>query len=81
MHTLPAMAVKKRYTFFITEELDRGLKALKQRDGMPEAEALRRALTAFLVAKAVLASPHDAPPAPARLRPAASRRRGLPPKA
>jgi hypothetical protein len=40
------MSVKKRYTFFITDELDAGLKALKERDGMPEAEAVRRALAA-----------------------------------
>jgi hypothetical protein len=79
MHTLTAMALKKRYTFFITEELDRGLKALKQRDGMPEAEALRRGLTAFLVAKGVLAAPAAAAQKPARARPAAPRRRGLPP--
>jgi hypothetical protein len=48
------MSPKKRYTFYITDELDQALKALKERDGMPEAEALRRGLTAFLVEKGVL---------------------------
>ena len=79
--------MKKRYTFFITEELDRALKALKARDGMPEAEALRRGLTAFLVQKGIL-SPADAarrpgPPVQGDVqgaKGALSRRRGLPPK-
>lgn len=76
------MSPKKRYTFYITEELDRALKALKQRDGMPEAEALRRGLTAFLIEKGVLApAPTQATPsekggAAVRGRKAASRRGG-----
>jgi hypothetical protein len=77
--------MKKRYTFFITEELDRALKALKARDGMPEAEALRRGLTAFLVQKGILTAPDTTRPwgpaarAEAQAARAAARRRGLPP--
>jgi Ribbon-helix-helix domain len=51
------MSPKRRYTFYITEELDAALKALKQRDGIPEAEALRRALAAYLEQQGVLGSP------------------------
>jgi hypothetical protein len=43
----------KRYTFFISEDLDAGLKALKQRDGVPEAESIRRALGDYLRKKDV----------------------------
>jgi hypothetical protein len=79
VHTLHAMAShKKRYTFFITEELDQGLKALKERDGMPEAEALRRGLAAFLIQKGVLAAPAAAGGRGDRTP--TSRRRGLPRK-
>lgn len=46
---------RRRYSFFIDRELFEGLKALKERDGMPEAEAIRRALGAFLERKGVLA--------------------------
>lgn len=57
------MSVKKRYSFFITDELDEALKALKERDGMPEAEAIRRALAMFLKEKGVLdARAKHAPP-------------------
>jgi hypothetical protein len=36
--------------------LDAALKALKQRDGIPEAEALRRALAAYLEEQGVVGS-------------------------
>jgi hypothetical protein len=49
------MSPKKKYTFYISEELDQALKALKARDGISEAEAIRRALTGFLAEKGVLA--------------------------
>ena len=51
------MMAKKNYSFLISDELDSGLKALKDRDGMPEAEAIRRALAQFLQEKGVLAKP------------------------
>ena len=47
------MTPRKPYSFFIDEELDAGLKALKKRDGTPEAEALRRALAEFLKRKGI----------------------------
>ena len=37
-----------RYTFFISEELREGLRALTVRDGIGESEAIRRAIAGFL---------------------------------
>ena len=37
-----------RTSLFLTEELETGLKALKERYGTPEAESIRRAITAYL---------------------------------
>ncbi len=47
------MTPRKRYSFFIDDELEAGLKALKRRDGMPEAEAIRRAVAEFLKRKGI----------------------------
>jgi hypothetical protein len=47
------MSPRKRYTFFIDPDLEAGLKALKARDGMPESEAIRRALGEFLIRKRI----------------------------
>jgi ribosomal protein S15P/S13E len=44
----------RRLSFFISEQLDAGLKALKVRDGVAEAESIRRALAAYLKEKGVL---------------------------
>jgi hypothetical protein len=44
---------RKRYTFFIDDEIAAGLKALKERDGIPESEAIRRAIADFLAARRV----------------------------
>jgi hypothetical protein len=38
---------KKYYTFMIDPELAKALKAAKQKDGVPEAEQIRRALKAW----------------------------------
>ena len=46
----------RRLAFFISEELEAGLKALKEQHGTPEAETIRRALTAYLTEKGVLAT-------------------------
>jgi predicted DNA-binding protein len=43
--------MKTRTSFYIGEDLQRGLEALKERDGMPAAEAIRRAIAAFLEEK------------------------------
>lgn len=42
-----------RFAFFITPELAAGLKALKERDGIPESETIRRALAEYLERKGV----------------------------
>jgi hypothetical protein len=47
------MSPKKAYTFLIEPELERGLKALKVRDGIAEAEAIRRAILQFLREKGI----------------------------
>jgi len=44
---------RKRYTFFIDDELADALKQLKKRDGMPESEAVRRAIAAFVVKRGI----------------------------
>jgi hypothetical protein len=44
----------RRLAFWIPEHLDEGLKALKAEHGTPEAETIRRALTAYLTEKGVL---------------------------
>jgi hypothetical protein len=49
------MCVKMRRTsFFIDLPLVKGLKALKTRDGIPEAEAIRRAVAQFLESQGVV---------------------------
>ena len=47
------MTLKKSYHFMIDPELDKGLKALKRRDGASEGESIRRALAAYLKRKGV----------------------------
>jgi hypothetical protein len=42
------MGPRKRYAFWIDPDLEAGLKALKARDGMPEAEGVRRAIARVL---------------------------------
>ncbi len=44
----------RRVSFFISEQLEAGLKALKEEHGTPEAESIRRAITAYLKDKGVL---------------------------
>lgn len=39
---------KKLYSFMIDPELQSGLKAIKERDGIPESEQIRRAVKAWL---------------------------------
>ena len=62
------MTPRKLYRFFIDEELDAGLKALKKRDGMPEAEAIRRALAEFLTKKRIPLGKSQAAPRRASTR-------------
>jgi hypothetical protein len=44
----------RRLSFFISDDLDSGLKALKEQYGTPEAETIRRALAVYLTEKGVL---------------------------
>ena len=47
------MAARRRVTFWIDEWQDAALKAVKDFDGIPEAEQLRRAVTLWLESKGV----------------------------
>jgi hypothetical protein len=58
--------VSKTFTFAISDELKAGLRAVKERDGLSEAEQIRRALAMWLEAKGVMKA--------GRLRPASRRR-------
>lgn len=42
------MTPRRRTSFFVDDALAAGLKALKARDGVPEAEAIRRAIAEYL---------------------------------
>ena len=54
-HTIEAIVnPRKRYTFFIDDDIAVGLKALKERDGISESEAIRRATAEFLVARRIV---------------------------
>lgn len=44
----------RRMAFFISDELNAGLKALKAEHGTPEAESIRRAIAVYLTEKGVL---------------------------
>ena len=44
---------RTRYTFFIDPDLREALAAIKERDGIPESEQIRRAVRAWLEAKGV----------------------------
>ena len=46
----------RRLSFFISDDLDAGLKALKAEHGTPEAESIRRAVAAYLAQKGLLES-------------------------
>lgn len=44
----------RRLSFFISDDLDAGLKAMKAEHGTPEAETIRRAIAAYLLQKGVM---------------------------
>ena len=48
------MAERKLYSFYIDPDLAAALKVLKERDGTPESEAVRRGLRSYLKRKGVL---------------------------
>ncbi len=45
--------MKRRYTFWIDNRLGDALKTIKERDGIPESEQLRRAIAAWAQSKGV----------------------------
>jgi hypothetical protein len=59
---------RRRYSFFIDDQLAAGLKALKDRDGTPEAEAVRRAIADFLAKSGISAKKTKRKPAATRRR-------------
>ena len=48
------MPERKLYSFYIDPDLAAALKMLKERDGTPESEAVRRGLRSYLKKKGVL---------------------------
>jgi hypothetical protein len=48
------MATRKLYNFYIDPNLAAGLKVVKARDGVPEAESIRRALAEYLEKKGAM---------------------------
>ena len=42
------MSPRKRVCFFLDQDLDSGLRALKGKNGIPHAEAIRRAIAEYL---------------------------------
>lgn len=53
--------MKRLYNFMIDPELDAGLKAVKERDGIGEGEQVRRAIRKWLESKGVLKAKRKAP--------------------
>ena len=45
--------MRTRISFFIDAELDAGLEQLQERDGVPKAESIRRAIAAYLEEKGI----------------------------
>jgi hypothetical protein len=60
---------RKRTSLFLDGHLSEGLKALKARDGIPEAEAVRRAVAEYLKAKGIQTEPSATKAAPRRVSP------------
>ena len=47
-HILVSMSQRRRVSFFLDSDLEAGLKALKGKVGIPQAEAIRRAIAEYL---------------------------------
>ena len=60
---------RTRTSLFLDDELRDGLKALKERDGIPEAEAVRRAIREFLEARGIAVTKTERKRAATRKRP------------
>ena len=48
---IPVVPNRKRVNFYLDADLGEGLKAIKDRDGIPEAEQIRRGIKLWLDAK------------------------------
>lgn len=66
--------LQRRFTFSLDDELAEGMKALKARDGIGEAEQVRRALRVFLEGRGILGGPSGSGAKAARPRVAARKR-------
>ena len=62
----------RRVTFWVDDDLADALKAIKARDGIPEAEQLRRAIRAWVGDRSVAAKFRESPGLP---RPRQTKRR------
>jgi hypothetical protein len=51
----------KTFTFHLPEDLKRGLQAVKEQDGISEAEQIRRAIALWLEGKGVIKSERKRP--------------------
>ena len=65
---------RTRYTFFIDSDLRDALAAIKERDGTPESEQIRRALRAWVDAKAGNSGANERARTPARRKTTKRRR-------
>lgn len=68
-YTALRFMTRRTYTFRIDPELDAALKAVKESDGMPESEQIRRALRQWFAARGVDVVKADRKRVPARKRP------------
>ena len=57
---------RTRYTFFIDADLRDAIAAIKERDGIPESEQIRRALRAWVDAKGGTSGANERARTPAR---------------
>jgi hypothetical protein len=64
IRTLAAMAPKVRFNFWMDPAQREGLQFVKERDGVPESEQVRRAVEAWLTAKGVKAERKRVQPRP-----------------
>jgi hypothetical protein len=61
-------SARRTYSFWIEKTQADGLKALKERDGIPESEAIRRAIDAWLRTKGIKTEKTERPRAATRKR-------------
>ena len=62
------MSPRRLHSFYLDPEISKGLKALKQRDGVAEGESVRRALSAYLERQGITKTKTARPRATTRRR-------------